>query len=182
MFEDWKHAWRQAVENFQREVSGADAGTPLRLRAMERELISAGGALARLDEEIARTLRQASREREEEAVCRRREGLAREAGDGETVRVAQDFAARHQERAEVLERKARVLEEERALLARDVDGMRRTLDEAGVDTTANVGPGTAGRAAAEPSPDDRVFTRLEHDARERAADARLEELKRKMRG
>src|SRR5688572_5623492 len=175
MFEDWKQAWRQAVENFQREVRESQPGIPLRVKAMERELVSAGGALTKLEQEIHRARRQAEKERQEETVCRRREGLAREAGDDETVRVAIEFAVRHSERAELLERKAAVLEEERALLGRDVEEMRRLLNEA------------AAAAAQAPPPkdtaklDERDFSRLEHDARHRAAEARLEELKKRMR-
>src|SRR5688572_13261931 len=120
MFDDWKQAWRQAVENFQREVRESPPGVPLRVRAMERELVSAGGALTKLEQEIGRTRRQAEKERHEENVCRRREGLARAAGDDETVRVAGGFAIRHSERAALLKRKAGVLVEEHALRGRVV--------------------------------------------------------------
>jgi hypothetical protein len=179
MFEDWKQAWRQAVENFQREVRESQPGVPLRVRAMERELASAGGALTKLEQEIKRARRNAERERHEEAVCRRREGLARAAGDEETVRVAVEFAVRHAERAQLLERKIAVLEEERALLGRDVAEMRRMLNEAAAAATA------AGQATSPKQTDrldERAFSRLEHDARDRAAEARLEELKKRMRG
>jgi phage shock protein A len=179
MFEDWKQAWREAVENFQREVRESQPGVPLRVRAMERELASAGGALTKLEQEIRRTRREAEKERHEETVCRRREDLARTAGDEETVRVAVEFAARHVERAELLERKTAVLEDERTLLSRDVDEMRRLLNEAAA----------AARTAAETTApkqteklDERAFSRLEHEARDRAAEARLEELKKRMRG
>jgi len=178
MFEDWKHAWRQAVENFHREAGGGGTGAPPRVRAMERELTSASGALGNLDEEIRRARRDLAKEREAEAVCRRRETLARNVSDDETVRVAAEFAVRHAERAAVLDRKIAVLEDERALLARDVDGMRVKLGE--VSASAGLSNG------ARPSPDQQddrgsgEFSRLEREARERAADERLEELKRRM--
>src|SRR5687767_12248572 len=105
MFDDWKRAWRQAVENFQREVRESPPGAPLRVKAMERELTSAGGALTKLEQEILRTRREAEQERESAVVARRREALARKAGDDETVRIAVEFAARHEERADLLERK-----------------------------------------------------------------------------
>jgi hypothetical protein len=186
MFEDWKQAWRQAVENFQREVAGADGATP-RVRAMERELASAGGALLKLDEEIRRTRRDVDAELEAEQVCRRRERLAREVHDDETVRVAAEFAVRHAERAAVLQRKIVVLEDERALLARDVDGMREVI--AAAPPAPGNGPAggqtrmSAGDAAERANTAaDREFSRLEQDARDRAASERLEELKRRMRG
>lgn len=178
MFEDWKQAWRQAVENFHREAAGGAAGAPPRVRAMERELTSASGALGKLDEEIRRARRDLEKEREAEAVCRRRETLAQNVGDDETVRVAAEFATRHAERASVLERKIAVLEDERSLLARDVDGMRSKLG----DVSAAAGLST-GAPQAEAQQDDRgthEFSRMEREARERAADQRLEELKRRM--
>jgi hypothetical protein len=183
MFDDWKHAWRQAVENFHREA-GVE-GAPPRVRAMERELTSVGGALLKLDDEIRRTSRELDREREAELVCRRRETLARDVGDEETVAVAVEFAARHAERAAVLERKHAVLLDERTLLARDVAEMKKTLaDVAASAPTSSASLGTSGGEARETRDDagDVEFSRLERERRERAADDRLEELKRKMRG
>lgn len=180
MFEDWKQAWRQAVENFQREARGGSTGAPPRVVAMERELTSASGALGKLEDEIRRTHRDLEREREEEQKCRRREALARNVADEETVRIAVEFADRHAERSAVLERKIAVLEDERALLSRDVAAMRSTLaDLAPASASTGVGTGEPPRASRDEA-GDREFSRLERDVRERAADERLEELKRRM--
>jgi hypothetical protein len=180
MFNDWKQAWRQAVENFQREVRDGDA--PPRIRAMEREIVSAAGALAKLDDEIRRTARELDGERESEQVCRRRETLAQEAADVETARIAADFAGRHAARADVLSRKLAVLQDERALLARDINAMRDVVAEA-APAAGTVGTGHAGASHDEQAAaTDRDFSHLEREARERAAAARLEELKRRMRG
>ena len=176
MFEDWKEAWRQAVENFRREI-GDDTGQsspPPRSRVMHRELTAAREAFARLEAEIQRTQREAAGERESEAICRRREGQARIIGDHETIRIAVEFAVRHAERASVFERKVEVLTAERDLLRRDLDGMERLMAE---------------HMASQPPPDqiearekqDRDFGKLEREAREKAAAERLEELKRRMR-
>jgi phage shock protein A len=185
MFEDWKRAWREAVENFQREMQAGEPQMPPRVRAMERELVSASGALTKLDREILQTQRELAAEQESEQVCRRREELARNAGDDETVRLAVDFAARHAERASVLTRKLAVLHDERALLDRDIGEMRRLV----ADAAAAAPPDSVGGAtAASPTFDeeaaarDRDFSRLERDAREKAAAERLEELKRRMQG
>jgi hypothetical protein len=186
MFEDWKQAWRQAVENFQREVRGGDEDTPPRVRAMEREIVSAAGALTKLDEQIRRTRRELQGEEEALQVCRRREELARSAGDDETVRVAADFAVRHTERAGVLSRKLAVLEDERALLDRDIREMRRLAGDSGAAAAAQAaghgaaGPSFSGTFDDEAAARDRAFSRLEQEARERAAAERLEELKRRM--
>lgn len=192
MFEDWKQAWRQAVENFQREVAeGSPADAAPRVKAMEREVASANGALLRLDEEIRRTRREVEAEAEAERVCRRRERLARDVADDETVRVAADFAARHAQRAAVLNRKLEVLIDEHALLERDLDTMRAVIAKTpGVsvgDTTGTAAGGTSAASSRDTSPldererEDVAFSRLENDARDRAAAERLEELKRRMR-
>jgi hypothetical protein len=195
MFEDWKRAWREAVENFQREVQGGDEHLPPRVRAMERELVTASGALARLDQEIRRARRDLEAEQESLTICRRREHFAREAGDEETVRIALEFAARHEERIGLLSRKAAVLEDERSLLDRDISEMRKLVAEAApADPAGTVGGGApSGAGTSGTSSDDhlfdeeaaaraRDFSRLEREARERAAAERLEELKRRMQG
>lgn len=176
MFQDWKEAWREAVENFRREIG--DDGTPgdasPTARAMHRELTSAREAFSRLEAEILRTRRDAGAERESEEVCRRRESQARRIADEETVRIAVEYAERHAERAVVFERKVEVLVAERDLLRRDLDAMEKIAAE---------------HMPATPTPDqlaerekqERDFGRLEREAREKAAADRLEELKRKMR-
>jgi hypothetical protein len=180
MFEDWKQAWRQAVDNFQREVRDSHAGAAPRVRAMEREIVSASGALSKLDAEIRRTAVDMGAEREAEQVCIRRQGLAREAADAETVRIAAEFAVRHGERAAVLSRKLEVLQEERSLLARDIATMEKVIAEA-APSAGSVGAVPSRSADDSDDLRDREFSRLEQDARERAAAERLDELKRRMR-
>lgn len=182
MFEDWKQAWRDAVENFRRELSGDEGSADSRTRAMQREFSSARGALDKLDGEIRRTRREASDERENEQVCRRRESMARRIDDEETVRIAVEFAVRHAERATILERKVEVLLQERALVERDLDSMKQTLADRGVRPGLNAEPEKEIRQIFEERErENRDFSKLEKEARERAAEERLEELKRKMR-
>lgn len=182
MFEDWKHAWRAAVDNFRRELeeSEADDGSPAHVRAMRRELQAARSALDRLDREIGRARKDAEAERTEEATCRRREVLARRVGDEETVRLASDFATRHAERADILERKVAVFVQERALLSRDLEEMERVMAaQPGADEVLKEAPRPD--VLEERAREDRDFARLDREARERAAEQRLEELKKRMR-
>jgi hypothetical protein len=175
MLEGWKRAWREAVANFHHELSdGVDSPeAAAHRRALRREIATARGVLAQLDAEIRQTARQAAAERVSESDCRRRESLARSAGDAETEQLAVEYAQRHGERARVLERKVGVLQEERALLAGDVASMERLAPDVAADAAA--GDAHGGR------PGDAEFSRLQQDQRERTADARLEELKRRMR-
>lgn len=192
MFDDWKEAWRAAVENFQRELEGDDGDDAT--RAMRRDERLAADALRRLDAELSAARANAARERDAEKICRRREGMARDIADDETARIAGEYAVRHAERAVVLERKVEVLVAERDLLVRDLEQMRSALAARAADSQVHAGErdGIAGGGpdtgphgpVADPSGherDDHNFRKMEREARERAAEARLEELKRKLR-
>jgi len=180
MWEDWKKAWRDAVENFRRELAGDDVASDSRTRAMQRDVMSMRSAAHKLDAEIRRTRREAESERENEAVCRRREQMARAVPDEETARIAAEFAARHAERAEVLGRKVEVLEAERGLLERDLQSMEKVLAEQ-PDAPQTLDDRPIREIVEERAVEDRDFGRLEREARERAAQEKLDELKRKMR-
>jgi hypothetical protein len=176
MFEDWKRAWRDAVSNFHREMAAEEeASAASHVRAMRRDVATVRGALQRLDAELRRAEREHASERDALDACRRREPLARNIGDGETADIAREFAGRHAERAQLLERKLAVLRDERTLLARDLERMEAAIPAVERDTL------DAGGGAGAESPSDAEFGRLQQEARERAAAERLEELKRRMR-
>ena len=182
MFEDWKQAWREAVENFEREVrDSGDDPTAGGTHAMRSQINSARGALQRLDLEIERARQEAETEREAEQVCLRRQTLAQNIEDAETARIAADYAVKHAERAAIYERKTGVLQEERALLLRDLETMELEI-AAHVDDAERI----SDRPAPRMDDEDEERIRQEHELsrvrRERAAEERLEELKRKMRG
>lgn len=180
MWEDWKQAWRDVVENFRRELAGDDGASDSRTRAMHRDVMAVRGALQKLDSEIRRTRREADGERENEQVCRRREQMALAVNDEETARIAVEFATRHAERASVLTRKVEVLEAERGLLARDIESMEKVLaEQPAAPRTIDDRP--VRDILEEEEVEARDFGRLEREERERAAQERLEELKRKMR-
>lgn len=194
MFEAWKQAWRDAVENFRRELDPERyaAVSDRRAAAMRRDLAHARSRARRLQAEIDTTRRQLTHEREEENRCRHRETLARRIDDHETARIASEYAARHAERAAVLQQKADALAAEYALLERELQAMRQALaklapaaeaaDESALEEDTKAASPEAGPAGQDRSSHyDTEFERLEDEARERAAEARLEELKRKMR-
>src|SRR5690606_5812923 len=149
---------------------------------------AARAELDRVAEELNRARGQFAEERKAEEDCRRREGLARGIGDEETARIAAEYAARHAERAAVLEAKVRAIEAELAMRRRDVEEMEAALRQ----LEAATGPGGAvdgaggavhGAGGAGVIDDEGVspeFRRMERAAREREAERRLEELKRRM--
>lgn len=180
MLDDLKEAWHQAVENFWRELRAEDEGPDGQLRTMQHQVASARHEERRLDAELARCENLRDAELREVEVCRRREAMAAEIGDEETVQVARRFAARHREKADVLESKRRAFEAERELLRKDIAEMERALSE--FRATHNVSAGAeATTASLEEDRSSADFERLRQSQRERAAEERLEELKRKMR-
>jgi hypothetical protein len=174
MFKAWKQAWKEAVDNFRRELDPERYGAA-RAAAMRRDLARAESELERLEGDLARSRSALEAERAEEARCRRQEALATNIADHETARLAAQYAARHAERAAVLEQKVHALEAEHALMQRDLEQMSATLGTVAPD------PAPDTPLADEADRNDADFHRLEQEARERAAEARLEELKRRMR-
>jgi len=177
MFEELKSAWRQAVDNFWQELQGEAPGAA-RLGGMRNEIAEARSDLSRLEDEVRLARERAREEREAAETARRRARMAEDIGDGETVRVAREYADRHEERAAVLERKARALEAERDLWKRDLAEMEDALRRQ--ESAAGVGPGRYDTLDDEAEREAREFDRLEENDRQRTAEERLEDLKRRM--
>jgi len=184
MFEDWKKAWQQAVQNFQRELAADEPETVPHVAAMRRDVAAARNALARLSQDLADARAEAAREREEEQTCIRRQHLAERIGDRETADLAASWAERHAQKAAVLEHKAEVLAAELDLRRSELQQMEAHVAQA----AASIGAAPSAEAPRTTAPprsdqvrDDAEFRRLDREARERAAEARLEELKKKTR-
>lgn len=175
MFESFRRAWRDAVDNFWQELQADDAGPEARARAVYREVATARNQLGQLDREIGDTRQRRDEEREQVEVCVRRERMARDIGDDETARIAVEYRQRHEERADVLGRKLEALEAERALCRRDLAEMERALATAGPAPEPDV------LEDLNRHPRETEFQDLEAAARARAAAERLEELKRRAR-
>src|SRR5687767_14815950 len=112
MFDEWKKAWQQAVDNFERELEASDAdfASPnQRATAMRRDLAAARAALGRLEADLVQARKDLSAEEEAEQTARRRSEMAERIGDADTVRIAVEFAERHAHRAGILRRKVEVL-------------------------------------------------------------------------
>jgi hypothetical protein len=183
MFEDWKKAWQEAINNFQRELEDETTGPP-QLANMRREVVTARKALDQLQIELERCREQVIEEEQQEQVCRRRGEMAARISDDETVQIATRWAERHQHRARVLRQKADALSAELEMRQSDFAEMEQKLAE----VAATLGPAAAtsevpGSASTRRDYDhaDVDYRQLDRAAREKAAEARLEELKRKMR-
>ena len=184
MFDDWRRAWREAVENFRRELDAGSAGGDAAATRLYREVYGARATLRQLEAELGRVRRAQQAEHTEAETCRRREEMARRIADAETQALAAQYAERHDERAAVLARKVEVMEAELTLHRRELAEMETAARARGgpmpPPTPDMPRPGDASRVA-DREDEDAEFRRLDRAARERAAEERLEELKKRMR-
>lgn len=157
------------------------------VRAMKQALVQARVAVDDLRDGVKHTERRLAVERAELETVRRRRDLAAGISDAETVAVAERYASQHAERVGVLEAKLAAQTAEVELAERELAEMTTQLRAA----AAGVGDGPAPRPPTDAElglPDDsglrgelnELRRTSERAAKERDADARLEELKRKM--
>src|SRR6266705_2601314 len=173
-----------------------DAATPpgdLRdlARQMREAVVEAKVAVVESRDAVARTERDLAQERQRLADAERRGRLASEVQDQETVAVAGRFAAKHRERAGVLDKKVAALRDELALYERELADMEAQLARAEQDRPLTEAERSAERAwrdlqaagGARPGADpeeELLKSRLDRAGREAAADRQLRELKKKM--
>jgi hypothetical protein len=157
------------------------------LRQMKQALVYAKLAVEDLQSAVSLTRSRLDGERRELATVQRRAGLAAGIADAETVAIAQKFGAQHAERIGVLEPKLLAQEAELALAERELAEMTDQLKAA----SKGVGDTPPPRAPTDADlglPDDAPLTGelnelrrvSERAAKERVADDRLAELKKKM--
>jgi len=146
-----------------------------RREALYAALVEAKAGLALMRDQLAVAERALAAERAQLADAERRGSLAAGIGDRETADIATRYAERHHERVALLERKVAVQRDELALAEREYDGMRNDLGQRPDAAGGGSGP--------EPDLDDAVLRHeLDRARRESAAEAQLEQLKRKVRG
>jgi hypothetical protein len=157
-----------------------------------REAVIEHKALVRgLQAELAKAEELLSHQKSELATAERRRALAAGIKDEETVGVAQKFIAKIGERVVVLEKKVLVQRDEIALAEKELAEMTAQLQEAARHNpkltsersaeAAWQGLGRAGMDRPETDLEGELLKgRMERAAREAQADAKLDELKKKM--
>jgi phage shock protein A len=180
MFENLRNAFREAVENFNKELARDQVPETVDklLRGMRNEVADAKVQLRELDDQITRTDAEVEREKSEVATARRRGKMAQDIGDAETAQIAAQYAARHEERQRVLEQKAAAFRQEVVLLKKEVEEMLAKVKEA--QSKRDSLAASAGRSGARESlhAADDLFSELDRmadkigdeDARARAAE------------
>jgi phage shock protein A len=132
MFENLRQAFREAVDNFNKELNRDDVPEVVDklLHQMQEEVTDAKAQLHTLESQIKRALQLSELEANEAATCRRRESMAAEIGDEETARVAREYAEKHERRKEIQENKALALREELEWKRKEVEEMLVKIKEA----------------------------------------------------
>lgn len=179
---------REALESALDAATRPDGGQ--RLRGMHQAVIEAKTSLRLMEEGIEKTAKQLENERAQFKDAERRGQMAKDIGDGETAEIAETFVTKHRERASILERKLVAQQEEFTLAQREVNEMKEQLKSARANLS---GPAAAGMDAAwreiestvgptsDPDLADEVLRhQFDRAQREAAAQAKLEQLKKKM--
>jgi phage shock protein A len=166
MFEDLRAAFREALDNFNKELSRdqvSETADKL-LVGMKNEIVQEKAQVAGVEAELEKTLSQLERQKEQAATARRREKMARDIDDGETAALAAQYAAKHEGHAEVLTKKAEALREELAFRKRTVEEMYAQFDKAKEKRDALTA--TTGRSGARESLSaaDELFSELDRMA------------------
>lgn len=166
MFEDLRAAFREALDNFNKELKRDQVPETVDrlLGGMRNELADETAQMRGLEAELEKALSASLREKEAGATCRRRERMARDIADAETAALAAQHAAKHEGHQAVLEKKAQAIREE-------LDFRRKSVEEMGAqlaDATKKRGSlgATAGRVGAREalSEADDLFSELDRMA------------------
>jgi phage shock protein A len=132
MFEDLRDAFREAVENFNKELHRDQVPRTVDdlLAGMTNELAEETAQVRGLEAELEKTTATSQREKDAAATCRRREQMARDIGDEETAKLAAQHAGKHQGHHIVLEKKLEALREELAFRRQSAEEMTAQLADA----------------------------------------------------
>ena len=114
MFEDLRAAFKEALDNFNKELSRDNVSETADklLIGMKNEIADEKAAVAGLEDQLSKTLGQIERLEKESATAERRAEMARGIEDEETVNAALEYLAKVDGHKTVLEKKAAALKEE----------------------------------------------------------------------
>lgn len=132
MLKDFSALLGRAWERFREEAGRRDPEDQVAelLSGMRREMVDARALVAELKQNLEGSRREAEREQQRLADCMRRRDLAAQINDAETVRVADEFAAKHRETLAVLQAKVQAADAELQLRTREANEMAGRYREA----------------------------------------------------
>ena len=132
MFENLRNAFKEAVENFNKELDRDQVPETVDrlLVGMRNEVADAQASVKDLEGQVARAGKEIEREKNEVSTARRRGKMAADIGDKETADIAEQYAAKHEERLRLLEQKATALQGELDFQRKEVGTMMEKFKEA----------------------------------------------------
>lgn len=127
MLKDLQDVFRKSLAAFRDELQRREPEDQVAelLTLMRKELVSARANIPVLERAAASARAEVASEAKALDDCRRRRSMAERIGDTETVTIAAQFEARHQERLEMLEKKVTAAEAEHAMGVQEADEMMR---------------------------------------------------------
>ncbi len=132
MFEDLREAFKEALDNFNKELSRdqvSETADKL-LIGMKNEIADEKAQVAGLEEQIEKTESQIERLAQESVTARRRLEMAQGIDDAETVKLASDYLTKVDGHRQVLAKKLAALREEFDFRQRTVEEMFAQFHEA----------------------------------------------------
>jgi len=151
MFDDLRDAFREALDNFNKELKRDRVPETVDrlLGGMKDEIVDEKAQISGLEAQLEQATAQSKLEAERALTCRRREEMARGIADEETADVAAQHASKHEGHHRVLEKKVDAIREELEFRRRTMDEMMARFNEARDKRDAL--SATAGRAHARES-------------------------------
>ena len=151
MFEDLRRAFREGIDNFNKELNREHVPETVDklIKGMVDEITDAKSGLSELENQIKKALIESEKEKGEAQTARRREQMANEIGDAETAMIAASFAEKHEQHQTVLEQKALALKAEFEFREAGIEEMMSKIKEA--KTKRESISATAGRTGARES-------------------------------
>jgi chromosome segregation ATPase len=132
MFDDLRTAFREALDNFNKELKRDQVPETVDrlLVGMRSQLTDETAEVRGLEAELEKAVAASAREKDAGETCRRREKMARDIADEDTAALAGQHAAKHEGHHAVLERKAQAIREELDFRRKTVAEMSAQLAEA----------------------------------------------------
>ena len=166
MFDDPRAAFKEALDNFNKELSRENvSGTADKLLVgMKNEIVEEKAQVAGLESQIEKTEAEITQLEKQIETARRREEMAREIEDDDTVKAAAEFATKAESHLVVLKKKELALLEELQFRRGTLDEMWTQFNEAQEKRDALTATTTRSGARESISAADDLFDQLDRMA------------------
>ncbi len=163
MFEKLGRAFREAFENFKEELDRDAVPETVNklLHQMHDEAADVRADIKRLEAEIEKAITATDGHKDQGATYRRREKMARDIGDGETAKVAAEYAEKAEHHAAILGRKALAMKEEMDLKRGEFTQMLEAIKHAKSNKNSLAAKAGRGQARESLSGADDLFAKMD---------------------